>query len=58
MEQAKAVIKNVWPYQEDKMNLPVRDLEAAIPFYETIMGFHLISRKNYHISLPLSAGTE
>lgn len=46
MEQTKAVIKNAWPYQDDKMNLPVKDLEAALPFYETIMGFHVVSRQD------------
>jgi catechol 2,3-dioxygenase-like lactoylglutathione lyase family enzyme len=45
MEKLKAVIKNAWPYQEDKMNLPVRDLKAALPFYETIMGFQVVARK-------------
>jgi catechol 2,3-dioxygenase-like lactoylglutathione lyase family enzyme len=28
------------------MNLPVENLEAAIPFYETIMGFQVVSRKD------------
>jgi lactoylglutathione lyase len=46
MEKLKAVFKNGLPYQQDKMNLPVENLEAAIPFYETIMGFHLVSRNN------------
>ena len=45
MEKTKALIKNAWPYQGDKMNLPVSNLETAIPFYETFMGFHTISRK-------------
>lgn len=40
----KCVFKNVWPYQADEMNLPVADVEAAIPFYETVMGFRLIAR--------------
>jgi catechol 2,3-dioxygenase-like lactoylglutathione lyase family enzyme len=42
----KAVYKNAWPYQEDKMNLPVESVEAAIPFYETIMGFRVVSRQD------------
>lgn len=46
MEKVKAVFQNVWPYQKDKMNLPVSNVETAIPFYETIMGFTLVSRKN------------
>ena len=42
----KAVFKTAYPYLEDAMNLPVENLEAAIPFYETIMGFQVISRKD------------
>jgi catechol 2,3-dioxygenase-like lactoylglutathione lyase family enzyme len=41
----KAVFKAAWPYQKDAMNLPVEDIEAALPFYETVMGFELISRQ-------------
>ncbi len=41
----KAVFKTASPYCEDEMNLPVKSLEEAIPFYETIMGFHVVSRK-------------
>ncbi len=40
-----AVFKTAAPYCEDEMNLPVRSLDEAIPFYETIMGFHVVSRK-------------
>ncbi len=43
MEKQKAVLKNAWPYQQDKMNLPVENLLSAIPFYQTIMGFELLS---------------
>src|SRR6478609_6826077 len=46
METAKARFKNAWPYQQDKMNLPVKELEASVPFYETIMGFQIISQKS------------
>ena len=28
------------------MNLPVADVESAIPFYEETMGFRLVSRNN------------
>ena len=31
------------PFKEDEMNLPVEDLKAALPFYETTMGFRVIS---------------
>ena len=37
-------IKQAWPYQQDRMNLPVGNLEAALPFYETVMGFRLVAR--------------
>jgi catechol 2,3-dioxygenase-like lactoylglutathione lyase family enzyme len=40
----KAKYKSTRPYQGDAMNLPVPDLEAAIPFYETVMGFHVAAR--------------
>ncbi len=42
----KAVFKTAYPYLADEMNLPVANLEAAIPFYETIMGFQVVSRKD------------
>lgn len=40
----KAVFKDARPYAKDKMNLPVGDVDAALPFYETVMGFKLVSR--------------
>jgi len=42
----KAVFKTASPYLKDAMNLPVENLEAAIPFYETVMGFRVLSRKD------------
>jgi catechol 2,3-dioxygenase-like lactoylglutathione lyase family enzyme len=42
----KAVFKTAAPYLTDKMNLPVENLEKAIPFYETVMGFRVVSRKD------------
>lgn len=42
----KAVFKTAYPYLEDALNLPVKNLEAAIPFYETIMGFRVVSRND------------
>jgi catechol 2,3-dioxygenase-like lactoylglutathione lyase family enzyme len=38
------MFKKAKPYQNDAMKLPVKDLEQAIPFYETVMGFTLVSR--------------
>lgn len=48
MEPLKATLKNAWPYQQDRMNLPVANLETALPFYETILGFRLIARSDTH----------
>src|SRR6266700_5610045 len=46
MEKLKAIFKKAWPYQDDAMQIPVSDLAAAIPFYEMIMGFRLVLRKD------------
>ena len=32
------------PYADDEMALPVESVDAAIPFYETVMGFKVLSR--------------
>ena len=39
-----AKLYNSFGYQGDSMNLPVADLEAAIPFYQNVLGFSLVSR--------------
>jgi len=44
MNKPKAILLNAWPYLKDKMNLPVHDLESAIPFYTTVLGFKLIDK--------------
>nr|WP_077923204.1 VOC family protein [Spirosoma sp. 209] len=44
MEQPKATLLQAWPYQQDKLNLPVQNLESALPFYETALGFRVVSR--------------
>jgi len=41
-----AIYKTAKPYADDALNLPVRDVDAAIPFYETIMGFTVVSRSD------------
>ena len=41
----KATFKDVAPYAEDAMNLPVANVDDAIPFYEQTMGFVVLSRK-------------
>lgn len=42
----RAVFKSLYPYAGDEMNLPVADVDAAIPFYETVMGFQVVSRSD------------
>lgn len=40
----KATFKTAAPYQDDEMSLPVENVDEAIPFYETVMGFRVASR--------------
>ena len=42
----KATFKSASPYLEDAMNLPVENIDEAIPFYETVMGFQVTSRQD------------
>ena len=37
-------LEKAFGYQGDNMNLPVADVDAALPFYETILGFRVVSR--------------
>jgi catechol 2,3-dioxygenase-like lactoylglutathione lyase family enzyme len=38
------ILEKARGYQGDHMHLPVRDLAAALPFYETVLGFRVLSR--------------
>jgi lactoylglutathione lyase len=42
---AKAVFKSAAPYADDAMNLPVQNIDAAIPYYERTFGFRVVSRQ-------------
>jgi lactoylglutathione lyase len=42
----KAILERVYGYQGDNMNLPVRDLAAALPFYQGVLGFRLLSQSD------------
>ena len=42
----KATLVKAWGYQGDSMNLPVQDLAAALKFYETVLGFRMLSRSD------------
>src|SRR4249919_3026851 len=39
-----ATLEKAFGYQGDNMNLPVRDLAAALPFYENVLGFRVLER--------------
>jgi len=41
-----ATLEKARGYQGDKMNLPVRELAAALPFYENVLGFRVLSRSD------------
>ena len=42
----KATLEKAFGYQGDAMNLPVGGLAAALPFYETVLGFRVLSRSD------------
>jgi catechol 2,3-dioxygenase-like lactoylglutathione lyase family enzyme len=39
-----AIYKRARPYADDALNLPVENVEKAIPFYEQILGFRVLER--------------
>ena len=40
----KGTLERAFGYQGDNMNLPVADVAAAVPFYERMLGFRVVSR--------------
>ena len=42
----KAAYKTAAPYLADAMSLPVNNLEDALPFYQKVMGFQILSRQD------------
>jgi lactoylglutathione lyase len=42
----KATLEKAWGYQGDHMNLPVQDIDLALPFYERVLGFRALSRRD------------
>ena len=42
----KAVFRSASPYADNAMNLPVQDVDAAIPYYEKVFGFRVVSRQD------------
>jgi lactoylglutathione lyase len=41
-----AIFKRAVPYADDAMNLPVADVDTAIPYYEKAFGFRVMSRQD------------
>jgi lactoylglutathione lyase len=39
-----ATLEKAFGYQGNAMNLPVPSVAAALPFYENVLGFHVVSR--------------
>jgi predicted enzyme related to lactoylglutathione lyase len=51
----KAFFKRAVPYEDDAMNLPVNDVAAAIPFYETVFDLKIVSQSDTpHASVVLA----
>jgi len=42
----KGMLEKAFGYQGDNMNLPVADVDAAVPFYERMLGFRVVSRSD------------
>jgi lactoylglutathione lyase len=42
----KALFMTASPYADDAMNLPVQNVNAAIPYYEKVFGFRVVSRQD------------
>ena len=42
----KGTIEKAFGYQGDNMNLPVQSVATALPYYETVLGFHVVSRND------------
>ena len=41
-----STLEKAFGYQGDAMNLPVKDVAASLPFYETVLGFHVRSESD------------
>ncbi len=39
-----ASLEKAFGYQGDNMNLPVQDVDTALPFYQNVLGFQVLSR--------------
>jgi lactoylglutathione lyase len=50
----KPTLEKAFGYQGDNMSLPVSNLDAALPFYESVLGFRVTSRDDTPRSAVLS----
>jgi lactoylglutathione lyase len=51
----KALFMTASPYADDAMNLPVQNVDEAIPYYEKVFGFRAVSRRDApHKSVTLA----
>ncbi|HKR21429.1 MAG TPA: VOC family protein [Pyrinomonadaceae bacterium] len=41
-----STLDKAFGYQGDNMNLPVKDLAAALPFYQNVLGFRVVSQSD------------
>jgi lactoylglutathione lyase len=41
-----AIFKRAVPYKDDALNLPVADVDAAVPFYQEAFGFRVVSKSD------------
>lgn len=55
---SKAIFKTAAPYLKDAMKLPVENLDSALPFYEQVMGFKLVSRGETPVKSAILARDE
>ena len=42
----KGTLEKAFGYQGNNMQLPVKDVAAAVPFYETVLGFRVLARSD------------
>jgi predicted cupin superfamily sugar epimerase/catechol 2,3-dioxygenase-like lactoylglutathione lyase family enzyme len=42
----RPTLEKAFGYQQDAMNLPVADVDTALPFYERVLGFRVVSRSD------------
>ena len=58
MSPVKAIFKRAAPYAKDAMNLPVANVDHAIPFYEQTLHFRVISKQDTPVKSAFLARDE